>query len=150
MIPYGKKINYLSTIIRREVDNLDAMKMVENVSGANGFILVYIYKHESENVYQKDIEHAFGITRSTCSKVISLMEKKDMIIRKGVDNDQRLKQLCLTDKAKDFVAKVEADLTKFEERLMDGISEDDRSRLLEILGKMEKNLVSRGNEKCVD
>lgn len=150
MIHYGGKLIYLSTIIRREIDNLDAIMQMEKVSGTNGFILAYIYNHKDTPVFQKDIEHAFGITRSTCSKVLSLMEKKGMLIRKNVSGDARLKQLCLTEKAEEFVVKLDDAINEFERNLMDGISEEDKKHLLDTLIKMEGNLGSRRIEKCVD
>ncbi len=69
-----KRVNCLSTKIKREITNLSSISSVDDLSGVNSFIIVYIYKNN--DVYQKDIERAFGITRSTASNIISLMKKK--------------------------------------------------------------------------
>ena len=143
-ISCGAKINYVSTIIRREIDKLESIQCMEKISGTNGFILVYISDREGP-VYQKDIERDFGITRSTASKVISLMESKGMIIRRGVDNDARLKQLLLTEDAKSIVSLVKNDLDSFEKRLTNGLSQEEKKEFLALLSKIENNCVEGGN-----
>ena len=135
----GCKINYVSNIIKREIEKLESIEALERVSGTNSFILVYI--SEKEIVFQKDIEKEFGITRSTASKVISLMESKGMILRKSVRNDLRLKQLVLTDKAKMIVESVKKDLNSFEERLTLGLTKEDKDNLLSIMNKLENNIL---------
>jgi DNA-binding MarR family transcriptional regulator len=140
----GCKINYVSNIIKREIEKLESIEALERVSGTNSFILVYIL--EKEIVFQKDIEKEFGITRSTASKVISLMESKCLIIRKSVSNDLRLKQLVLTDEAKKIVLAVKEDLNKFEKRLTYGLTEEEKELLSSILCKIEKNIFEGGKE----
>lgn len=135
----AKRINCASTKIKRIIENLDSIKKLENISGTNGFIIVYIYKSKTD-VYQKDIEKEFGITRSTASNIISLMEKKNMIIREKVDNDARLKKLVLTDLAKEYAKDVINDLKQFEKRLTNNISEEDLDNFLKVLDVMENNL----------
>ena len=135
----GCKINYVSNIIKREIEKLESIEALERVSGTNSFILVYI--SEKEIVFQKDIEKEFGITRSTASKVTSLMESKGMIIRKSVRNDLRLKQLVLTDEAKMIVESVKKDLNDFEERLTLGLTKEDKDNLLSIMNKLENNIL---------
>ena len=142
----GCKINYVSNIIKREIEKLESIEALERVSGTNSFILVYI--SEKEIVFQKDIEKEFGITRSTASKVISLMESKGLIIRKSVSNDLRLKQLVLTDDAKKIVLAVKEDLNKFEKRLTYGLTEEEKELLSSILGKIEKNIFEGGKNNA--
>ena len=142
----GCKINYVSNIIKREIEKLESIEALERVSGTNSFILVYIL--EKEIVFQKDIEKEFGITRSTASKVISLMESKGLIIRKSVSNDLRLKQLVLTDEAKKIVLAVKEDLNKFEKRLTYGLTEEENELLSSILGKIEKNIFEGGKNNA--
>ena len=71
----------------------------EDVTAVNGRIIMYLYHHKEEDIFQKDIENEFSIRRSTSSSIISLMEKKGYIERVSVAHDARLKKLVLTDKA---------------------------------------------------
>ena len=134
----GKKIRCTSTKIKRVIDNLDSIRKLENLSGTNGFIIVYIYKSK-EDVFQKDIEREFGITRSTASNIISLMEKKNLVVREKVDYDARLKKLSLTDEAKKYCEAVINDLYNFELSITKDISEKDLDIFLDVLSKIENN-----------
>lgn len=135
----SKKINCTSTKIKRIIENLDSIKKLDNISGTNGFIIVYIYK-SNKDVYQKDIEKEFGITRSTASNIISLMEKKGLIIRERVDSDARLRKLVLTDLAKEYSITVIKDLDSFNKKITKDISDDDIDVFLKVLNKIEDNL----------
>ena len=136
----GKNIRCVSTKIKRIVENLDSIKKLDNISGTNGFIIVYIYKNDDKEVFQKDIEKEFGITRSTASNIISLMEKKNLIIREKVENDARLKKLTLTSLAKEYAKNVLDDLNKFEEILQKDISEEELDTFNKVLLKLENNI----------
>jgi DNA-binding MarR family transcriptional regulator len=76
------------------------------------------------------------------------MEAKGMIIRKGCDNDLRLKQLVLTDEAKKTVLAVKEDLNKFEKRLTYGLTEEEKEFLSSILGKLERNIFEGGKNNA--
>ena len=135
----SKKINCTSTKIKRIIENLDSIKKLDNISGTNGFIIVYIYK-SNKDVYQKDIEKEFGITRSTASNIISLMEKKGLIIRERVDSDARLRKLVLINLAKEYSITVIKDLDSFNKKITKDISDDDIDVFLKVLNKIEDNL----------
>jgi len=94
-------------------------------------------------VFQKDIEHEFGITRSTASKVISLMEKKDLIIRVESSLDLRLKKLVLTKKAKALSDSCRDDLLSFDKSLLKGFTSEEEELLLSFLDRIEKNIESK-------
>ena len=135
----GKRIKCVSTKIKREIDNLDSIKSLENASGTNGFILAYINNSKTD-VYQKDIEREFGITRSTASNIISLMEKKDLIVRQKVSGDQRLNKLCITEKASEYVNAFFNDLKKLDATLKQNIDDKDLDIFFKVLDQIEKNL----------
>ena len=135
----GKRIRCTSTKIKRVIENLDSIKRLDNISGTNGFIIVFIYKSK-EDIYQKDIEKEFGITRSTASNIISLMEKKNLIIREKVDNDARLKKLSLTEEAKNYARDVLNDLKLFEDKITKDINNEDLDTFISVLEKIENNL----------
>ena len=60
----------------------------------HGRILGYLYWSRPKDVYQKDIEEHFNITRSSVAGIVKLMEQKGYILRQSVQGDARLKKLC--------------------------------------------------------
>ena len=139
----SKRINCLSTKIKREICNLSSISSVEDLSGVNSFIIVFIYLNNDRDIFQKDIEKEFGITRSTASNIISLMEKKGYVKRVSVDNDARLKKVVLTNVAIDYCEKFLEDLDKLNSDLVNDISESELEAFYKTLNKIENNLLRR-------
>lgn len=128
----GNKINKLSYIIKREFSKLKAIEKLDRISATNGFILMYIYDSK-EDVFQKDIENNFGMTRSTASRVISLMVQKNLIIRENVLKDQRLKKLILTDESKELCKEVSKEILEFENKLTKNLDKEEFNKNLELI-----------------
>lgn len=53
----------------------------------HGRILGYLYWSRPKDVYQKDIEEHFNITRSSVAGIVKLMEQKGYILRQSVQGD---------------------------------------------------------------
>jgi DNA-binding MarR family transcriptional regulator len=137
----GGKIKKLANIIKRNSLNLESIKEFEEVTQTNGYIIGFIHKRYEFgfDVFQKDIENEFGITRSTASTVISLMEKKGLLKRESVKEDARLKKLVLTDKAIELNNKVIDSLNEYDKKLLTGFSNDEVSQLLSFLERIKNN-----------
>ena len=74
----GIELRKLSNLTCRYFDQQTNKRAVDAVTGTNGWIIGYIARREKEGreVYQRDLETRFGITRSTASKVVALMVQK--------------------------------------------------------------------------
>lgn len=135
----GREVRCLSNKIRRRLEKIDVIAQMNDLTGTNGFIIMYLAKAKHP-VYQKDIELEFGITRSTASKVLTLMEKKDLITRQNVESDARLRQILLTPKAFDLTKKVLSQIDAFEKGLLKGFSDDEVNTLISLLKRVNDNL----------
>lgn len=113
-------------------------------TGGNTHIIVYLERHEDQDVFQYDIEQRFSITRSTASRVLSLMEKKGLIERQSVPYDARLRKIVLTDKARAIAEMLRDNAASMERVLLDGLDAHDTARLLELLEHMKRNLAATG------
>ena len=69
-ITIGRELRKLHNAIRRHVDNSPIRHEIENITGTNGWIIVFLADRRDRDIYQRDIEREFGITRSTASKVL--------------------------------------------------------------------------------
>jgi len=70
----------------------------DGITAISGRIMGMIYWSGDRDVFQKDVEEAFHITRSSVTSAVQLMEKKGYITRRSVPCDARLKKLALTDR----------------------------------------------------
>ena len=58
-----------------------------------------MYENKKKDIYQKDLEMAFNISKAAISDVLNTMEKNEMIERVQSDLDARYKKIILTKKA---------------------------------------------------
>lgn len=145
------ELRSLSHLIYRFIENLPNKKQIESMTGTNGCIIGYLAENSDHDVFQKDIEKAFGITRSTASKVINLMEQKGLVERQSVSYDARLKKIVMTDKSKSISHLMAEDMTLVENVLTEGFSPDEKKALYSYLKRMKQNLKSyylKEKEEC--
>ncbi len=114
------------------------------LSGTNIDIIVYVSRHEDAEVFPQDIEQRFGVTRSTSSRVLALMEKKGLIARESVQRDARLKRIVLTAKSKAIVETLHSNAKQMERVLLGGLSESEVRCFMHTLEVMRTNLVATG------
>ena len=135
----GQQLASLTHVITRNLQNELSSELMR-ISAANGYILVYLYENKQNDVFQRDLEEYFNITRSTASKVLSLMETKGLIRRGGVDGDARLKKLVITKEGEMMLEALSDSRKQMEDKLTDGFSEDELDRLHDYLRRMKENM----------
>ena len=136
----GMELRSLNNLIKRYIENSKHFEYAKKITGTNGWIIAYLAENEGKDIYQKDLEEKFTITRSTISKVITLMEQKGLIEREAVAGDARLKKLSLTPKAKALHKAIVEDLKDIENKLMEGFTEQEKENLFLYFDKMKKNM----------
>jgi DNA-binding MarR family transcriptional regulator len=110
------------------------------VTPMQGRVIGFVSSHADRDVFQRDLERAFEIRRSTASAILQTMERDGLLTREPVPYDARLKKLVLTPRAVAFsdaflreMARVEAIVTK-------GVSPEEMDAFYRIIGKFEDNL----------
>lgn len=136
----GYQLKALDHMFRRHMQAMMRQNAFEGMSMMNGYIIGYLAKHEHEDIFQKDIEKEFKIGKSSIAGTIKMMEEKGFIIRKAVENDARLKKVCLTDKGRGYIEKMEQGRLYMEQKVCKGISEEELSLFFQTVQKMQTNL----------
>lgn len=117
----GQVICHASRLFRRQMDQSISAAMGadadEVFSGRNLWVLRYVKEHEGEAVYQRDLEKAFRLRRSTISNMIDLMVQKQFLARERVEGDKRLKRLTLTEKGEAILCEVAHSVAELETAL---------------------------------
>lgn len=105
-----------------------------------GGILGYLYHHQDQPVYQKDLEKEFRISGATVSNSLQVMEREGLIVRSAQDKDGRLKRIQMTPEACQNHAKIERHMDWIGNRVLEGMSDEEVSELYRLLGILLKNL----------
>ena len=135
----------LANRLSRSVGSLNAERSSAGISGVNARILAYLADHEDTDVFQRDIEEQFAIRRSTVSKIVRLMEQKQLVVRETVARDARLKRLRLTEKARRIQAVAAGEFDDFEARATDGLTAAEIETLRSLLTRIRMNLETKGS-----
>lgn len=139
----GVRIRMINNAFRRYVDRTSELKKdIDNMTCSNGWIIGHLCKMEErgKDVYQRDFENDFGITRSTASKVLQLLEKKGMIERVSVSHDGRMKKILLTDKSREIGRQMHKEFTQTEQQLTKGFTPEELQTLCGFLDRIQANI----------
>ncbi|MGN0205223.1 MAG: MarR family winged helix-turn-helix transcriptional regulator [Coprococcus sp.] len=139
----GLLIMRTATMIRRHADANVYMSRVKKITGANGWIMRYLNEKDGEDVYPKDIEEKFGVTRSTVSRVLKGMEAKGLIYRESVSGDARLKKIILTEEGRRINQHAAAECRALEDRVKSGLSDEEIRTLERLLKKIADNMCDK-------
>lgn len=136
----AKDIHRLDNRIRRALQQSKVHREVEEVTGSNGRIIRFLMEHQDRDIYQKDLESEFGITRSTASRVLRLMEQKGLIERRSVAHDARLKRLVPTERSRALSEAMRQNGMAMDARLLRGFTPEEEATLYRFLDRMLQNL----------
>ena len=134
----GALINILSHKVKKR---LNATLQNLGITGVQSRIIFYILNHyQDAPVFQRDIESVFGLSRSTATGILQLLEKNGIIRKESVANDARLKSLVPTQRAVELDVKVTQCLKETDRMLTRGISEGQLQLFKETAAQMLRNL----------
>ena len=134
----GVWISILFHKLRKRI-NADVQSL--GLTGIQSRVIHYILeKHAQGPVYQRDVEGAFGVSRSTVTGMLQQMERGGLIRRESVQSDARLKSLIPTQKAIELDAQVNACLRQAEQCLTRGLSDAQLAKFKDVAAQMSANL----------
>jgi len=137
----GFEIRTLGILMKRKVEESPVFAGTDGLTIMHFWIIGYLMQHDPENaIYQKDIEQAFRIRRSTVANVMKLMEKNELIEKDAVDDDGRLRRISLTAKAKILHDGIVAEMDRINGEMVTDISAAELECFYRVIDKIKANL----------
>lgn len=136
----GREIHALSNLLGRRIEAEKKQKGMQNVTPMQTWIIGYLHEHKGQDIFQRDIERDFTITRSTVTGILKLMEKNGLIYRVSVPEDARLKKLILTKTGEAMHQAVRQHIEDTESMLVQGFTEEEVDNLLSMMDRVRVNL----------
>ena len=134
----GVWINIVSHKLKRQLNNR-LSKL--GITGVQGPMIHYILKRAQEGpVFQRDLERAFELNRSTVTGIVQLLERNELLVRESVADDARLKRIVPTEKMVQLDGRLRECQGEAEEALTRGFTPGQRQMFLELIEKMSANL----------
>ncbi len=87
---------------------------------------------QRQDIFQKDIEEAFGIRPSSATGLLQALEQQGFIRREPVSLDGRLKKIVFTEKAQEIQSRVIANHKKTMKRLQGPLSDQEVANFMNL------------------
>ena len=136
----GKWINRVSHQLKRQMlwpDEPGDLTILQK-----SILHFILFETMQRDLYQKDLEKEFKVRRSTASENLRLLEKKGYLYRECAKEDARLKKIIPTEKAVCLRGQLLKSIERTEERIRQGIPEEDLRVFFRVLKQVSANLSS--------
>ena len=136
-------IGYKMRLIHNRIHKqMEAKRQVNegDITGMQRWTVGFLKDHDGTDIYQKDIEQEFKVSRATASNMLRVMERKGLITREAVSCDARLKKIVLTEKARAMAERAKRDVKEMEDRIVAGFSEEEILLLKSYLDRIMENI----------
>lgn len=139
-ISIGHELAYTNNLIARRIARGGNNKYAMNISPIQVRIVKYLVKQNNKAILQKDMEYIFNIRRSTVSGVIKTMEKNNIIIRENVKDDNKSKEIKLTDEVYKRANDLVKELKELDLELLKDVNKEDLEVFMRVLKNIQDNL----------
>lgn len=139
-ISIGHELAYTNNLIARRIARGGNNKYAMNISPIQVRIVKYLVKQNNKAILQKDMEYIFNIRRSTVSGVIKTMEKNNIIIRENVKDDNKSKEIKLTDDVYKRANDLVKELKELDLELLKDVDKEDLEVFMRVLKNIQNNL----------
>ncbi len=136
----GRLTKTLDHALTRKCLKIARERGIDEFSMMHGHILGFLYCRQNQDVYQRDLEAAFNVTRSSVSGMVKLMEKKGYITRQSADGDTRLKKLSLTELGISVFERSMEAIDEVEALACQGLSLEERALFQSLCQRIQANL----------
>lgn len=136
----GLIIRRLSHAAKKETDN--NLKRL-NLTMSQGLVLEYLNNTDEEELTQKAIEQHFNLQHPTVSGILKRLERNGFITTSVSRTDRRVKNIYLTEKAREIELIARQDKKQMEETLVKGLTREEIDTLRTLLKKVLKNVTEK-------
>ncbi|MGN0407215.1 MAG: MarR family winged helix-turn-helix transcriptional regulator [Bacteroides sp.] len=134
----GPEFRVIHNMINKYMSN--SLSAVSNITQPQFVILGYLMHNTDKDIFQRDIENEFSISRATASNTLQVMERNGLIKRVAIAEDARLKKILLTKKGENASRMCTPYILRLENAMMNGFSDEEIDLLLNFLKRIQANL----------
>lgn len=138
----AKEIGILNHCIKEYLSNGVDPKKYLNITQYQ--ILMYLLRHENENVIQKDLEAETHLKKASITGSLDTLAEMDLIYRVQAEDDKRKNYVKLTDKALKYKNDFENRALAFNHSVIKNISDEQLNTFYEVIDQIKKNITKEG------
>ena len=139
-----KDIDYLDHLIKKYMSKGNEPQKLYNYTQFQ--VIRYLFRHENENVCQKDLEAETGLKKASMTGCLDGLEERGMIRRETAQDDRRRNYIRLTDNMKQHEKMIEERGSKLDSLMTKNISENDLEIFSRVIDRITGNILEAENE----
>lgn len=129
-ITYKMIDEYIADILLKE--NIQVTKQ-------QWIILKILYEKQNE-IIQNELAFITNRNKASLTRLISVMEKKHLVVRNQSENDARINLICITEKGKELFLKMKPLMLNSIQKIQSGLTQTEINTLIETLLKIQQNI----------
>lgn len=94
---------------------------------------------EKEGISQIDLAKQFFKEPASVTRILDILERKEFVTRRELDNNRRVYALYTTDRGKQLIQRVLPIARSIRAKGLEGLSEEEQNMLLHLLSKLFEN-----------
>ena len=135
-ITYKMMDHYISEILQRE--NIHVTKQQ--------WIVLKILHEEHDGIVQNELAFITNRNKASLTRLISVMEKNNLVFRTNTKKDARINLVYITDTGRQLFLKMKPLMLACMKNVQKNLSEADITQLIQLLSKIQKNITNESNK----
>jgi len=108
-----------------------------------GVYVPYLIKiNKNDGITMAELTRSVFMDKANTSRVVRELEKQGLVNIKDSEEDKRVKKIFLTSEGKFYIEKIESIKEEWEKSVFDGITEEEKSILNNIIDKVVDNALN--------
>ena len=132
----------LTSVSRAVKAHLESRLLSHGVHAGQQFILESLWREDG--LTPGELAHRIGVETPTVTRAAQRMEVTGLVRRIPDPEDARLVRVYLTERGREVQMLLPALLSSATEEVLAGLTQEDRTELVRLLKRMQKNLLEEG------
>lgn len=139
-VNFIKELRELNKVIKAYLDNTCDTHDFQKLNMTQMNILGFLFRHEQENVCQKDLEKDTGLKKASITGALDSLERKNIIRRVTADDDRRKNYIVLTERVERFRKEIDKLESEFNRQISKNVTDEEKESFLKIISKLQNNV----------
>ena len=110
------------------------------------WIVLKILHEEHDGIVQNELAFITNRNKASLTRLISVMEKNNLVFRTNTKTDARINLVYITDTGRQLFLKMKPLMLACMKNVQKNLSEADITQLIQLLSKIQKNITNESNK----
>lgn len=117
-----------------------------NVTRSQWWVLAHLARHDG--MIQTDLADLLELGKAALGGLVDRLEASGLIVRRTDDIDRRVKRIFLSPQGNQLIKEMRPFSDEMSARILEGLSDEERDALVDLLTRVKRNLVELSKEKA--